>query len=182
LSDFSPAVPGDGEWLPFDPTPVDGRAVANIPGGSIRSAQIREVSVSKVQGVAVEVYATGAQTVLTGVAEPWEFTTESYRQEFQPGASNLISLPYDGFYLVRFKWLWANSSLSTRDVRIQVNGNSVTGDENHSASGTPRYTLFYMDRLDAGDTIGVNIESGTDTTMSSGLADTSLAVAMLFSL
>jgi hypothetical protein len=119
---FAPIRPDDGEWPPSNPEFSKPTESVSIPDGSITDAKIAGgISPLKIAQVVIKVSLSGAQTVTTATDEVVEYDTTVLNQGYAAMASNVITLPYGGMYLITIRGQWASDGTGRRRMTVQIN-------------------------------------------------------------
>lgn len=78
---------------------------------------------------------------------------------------NVVTLPYNGWYVLTVEVLWTAGAAAGRTIWISLNGATVASpgltETVLSPGGTFRQRFAAVQRFNAGDTLGVGIVSGT---------------------
>ena len=188
MPEWGSIYPDDQEWSPINPQAADTRVVTRVPVGSVSNDHLAGgISPLKLQGVGMRVSLSATQTVTNGADEPIEFdTTELNQGGFVPLSSNLVTVPYAGFYILFAGVSWDGAGSAVDDERswFLVNGTKVQGNTSPNISANrQRYMLSTTQVLAAGDTVGVTVRHGSASGRSLGTSDplaNNLTVVFLF--
>ena len=181
--DFRPVRPFR-EWPEFEAQPFDTRASTFIPDLSVDTAKVRELSVRRVKGIGAKIYETNAQTIPASATEATvSFDTTAFYEGTDAPASDLITIPYDGVYLLSANLEWAGAAGETF-AWLYINSAKKEGDARSDASSvSTRVSLTTVRKMTAGDTVGVRVKqtNGVATRDINGGEDNcSLSVVFLF--
>ena len=185
--EWLPPVPGGGLgnpaiWPSINPTPPPHQAVpVQGPSRAIKDKHIKDVSTRKLTAAGIKVYRSTAQSVDDDTAADITYDTVEWRRDFSAPAASFtsVAVPYAGLYDITAMVEFAADADGYRAVDIEINTTAVEGIRQ---SATPalawRGILHTQKRLNAGDTVGVNVKhtAGAATNVTEGANKNSLTV------
>ena len=183
--DFQPVRPF-GEFPPLEAKGFDTRTSTFIPDGSIDTSKVRELSVLRMRGIGAKIYEANAQTIAASATEATvSFDTTLFYEGMDAPASDLITIPYNGVYLLSANLEWAGAAGETF-AWFYINSAKKEGHAQSDASSvTTKVALTTVRRMTAGDTVGVRVKqtNGVATRdIGGGEESCSLTVVFLFAI